>query len=102
MNKFMLLPLTLWDGARELPVGERVAVGRRSHPQLVNLHISREQVCFELKPDVDGRILICMTNVRRCVGRPHLVGRSPLPPPTRPASPVRAVAHSAVRTARAC
>ena len=76
-NKFLLLPLTLPDGARELPVGERVPVGRRSHAALNNLHISREQVCFELKRDIDGRILICMTNVRR---------QRSLPPPARAAA----------------
>ena len=41
----------------------RVSVGRRSNTSLNNLHISREQVVFELKPDDEGRILICMTNV---------------------------------------
>jgi hypothetical protein len=64
-NTFLLLPLTLADGVRELPVGVKVAVGRRSHPLLQNLHISREQATFELKRDIEGRILISMTNVRR-------------------------------------
>ena len=46
-------------------MGMRVSLGRRSNPSLNNnLHISREQVVFELKPDDEGRILICMTNVR--------------------------------------
>ena len=38
-------------------------LGRRSdNVHLNNLHISREQVAFELKPDAFGKILICMTN----------------------------------------
>jgi len=49
----------------ELPTNRKVSLGRRSNnAHLNNLHISREQVVFELKPDKEGRILICMTNVR--------------------------------------
>lgn len=45
-------------------MNKKVPLGRRSNNQhLNNLHISREQVVFELKPDKWGRILICMTNV---------------------------------------
>lgn len=93
--------------AVELPIGTKVSLGRRTSPHLNNLHISREQVNFELKPDVSGHILICMTNVRRRVGgagRP-VVGRCPLaatPPPTRPETLICAVARSVARTARAC
>jgi len=47
----------------ELPIDERVTIGRRSHPSLNNLHISRDQVYFDLKRDNGGKILICMTNV---------------------------------------
>ena len=49
----------------EIPLGTKVGLGRRAAPHLNNLHISREQVVIELKTDVTGRILICMTNVRR-------------------------------------
>jgi hypothetical protein len=51
--------------AVELPIGTKVSLGRKTSAHLNNLHISREQVHFELKPDLAGRILICMTNVRR-------------------------------------
>jgi hypothetical protein len=45
-----------------------VVLGRKSHnAHLNNLHISREQAVFELKPDAEGRLLICMTNVRVCL-----------------------------------
>jgi hypothetical protein len=50
--------------AVELPPNTRVPLGRRNNNiHLNNLHISREQVAFELKPDQWGRTLICMTNV---------------------------------------
>ena len=48
----------------EVTVGSKVSLGRRASPHLQNLHISREQVVIELKPDASGRTLICMTNVR--------------------------------------
>jgi hypothetical protein len=51
-----------------------VSLGRRSSAHLNNLHISREQVVFELKPDASGRILICMTNVS---ARARQTGKQP-------------------------
>jgi hypothetical protein len=50
-------------------VGDKVPLGRRSNAALDNLHIAREQVVFELKPDAEGKILICMTNVGAAAGR---------------------------------
>ncbi len=56
-------PSPLVPIAVELPVGRQVRIGRRSHPSLNNLHISRDQAMFELKQDEEGKILICVTNV---------------------------------------
>ncbi len=50
--------------AVELPINCKVPIGRKTNQQHWDvLHISREQVVFELMPDAWGRLLISMTNV---------------------------------------
>lgn len=74
-NRFLLLPLTSAGNPVEVPIGAKVVLGRRSVPSLNNLHISREQVVFELKPDATGAILICMTNKGKNSTRVLSIGR---------------------------
>ena len=83
-NRFLLLPLSAADRTIELALGEKVPIGRRSSPVALNsLHISREQVVFQMLEDaVDGRILIKMDNVRASAGAPR-ARRCPPPLPTR-------------------
>lgn len=59
----MSLMCPLPSSAVELPVGIRTIVGRKAFPSLNNLHISRDQVVFELKPDAEGKLLVSMANV---------------------------------------
>lgn len=70
----------------EVTVGSKVSLGRRASPHLQNLHISREQVVIELKPDASGRTLICMTNVRAYLPSPCIPSLCSLHLPT-PADP---------------
>ena len=63
-NRFVLVPLTSVDKALELTLGAKVIAGRRSSPTLNSLHISREQVKFEMKLEATGKTLITMENVR--------------------------------------
>ena len=63
-NRFVLVPLTSVDKALELQLGVKVVAGRRSSPTLNSLHISREQVKFEMKLESTGKTLITMENVR--------------------------------------
>lgn len=69
-----------------MPINQQVTIGRKTIPSANgNLHISREQVLLELKPDAMGRILICMTNVRRREGGGAVVAtRSACAAPTPP------------------
>jgi F-box-like/Leucine Rich repeat len=46
----------------ELTTKTSLTLGRRYHPLLNNLHISREQVRLEIKTDRTNKLLICMTN----------------------------------------
>jgi hypothetical protein len=62
-NRFVIVCLASKLMPMEVPMGVKVSLGRRTAPHLNNLHISRDQVLIELKPDSSGRILICMTNV---------------------------------------
>lgn len=72
-------------------MGAKVSLGRRASPHLQNLHISREQVVIELKPDVTGRILICMTNVRTV---PDYGPARPAPTRARPPLAAREEQHA--------
>ena len=80
-NRFLLVPISQRPppgGGIDPPVllsyGQRVVIGRRSNPEMLDsLHISRNQVAFDLCLDSAGRTLICMTTVR-----------APLPAPAPP------------------
>lgn len=76
-NRFVLVPLTSVDKALELQLGVKVVAGRRSSPTLNSLHISREQVKFEMKLEATGKTLITMENVRV-----HPSRRAQLSPPS--------------------
>jgi hypothetical protein len=98
-NRFMIVCLATSQVPMDVPIGVKVVLGRRTAPHLNNLHISREQVVIELKPDASGRILICMTNVSR-VGARQFSGETPFPPTFR--FPCCFWGCSGARTRRAC
>ena len=70
-NRFLIAPISQrpppnagLDAAVLLSYGQRVVIGRRSNPDMLDsLHISRNQVAFDLCLDSEGRTLICMTTV---------------------------------------
>jgi hypothetical protein len=72
LNRFFIVALTFVGGLQhwfphshmtELLIGEKAFIGRASHPEITNRHISRKQVEVDISRAIDNKFIVSVRNL---------------------------------------